>query len=229
MIANMDDRTVLLLKEYELCQSSAKAFEAPIWQIGAVLGFGSLGSIALITSNSMSLKIELIVAIGVVVSILSILWWKMATRWWSIQNTEFLRIKHIEKDIGTFLHNQYIRRRDEKKQFPNDPELWPPIEGVSEERLREIDNVRHHAIYGTRHYSGWIVIINILAWFFVVSYRSAFLKAIFEGTPIIPDNTLPIFAFAGALGLFYVSDELHRIIDTRNVKNRRKKTLRRRP
>ena len=202
----------LLLREYEICNSSARSIEAPIWQIGAVLGFGSIGAIALLASNNNRIAIEAVAAIGALFSILSYIWYKMASRLWSIQHTEYLRMLHIELKLGSIMRQQYIRRRDRVKEHNHNSKKWPSLKNIPKGQLAEIDSVNGFAIYGTRYYSGMIVIITWISWAIYVVFKSKFLQAFSIKIHIDLDRFIPSAIYILLLALLLLSDIIARQI-----------------
>jgi len=102
-----------LLKEYEMCQSAAQSLEATIWQTGAVLGLSSIGTFILVASHPPREQPPWLVAagIGALVSLSSVIWWRVARRWWSIQHTKYARMRHIEETL-LLAQTRYIEYLD---------------------------------------------------------------------------------------------------------------------
>ena len=96
-----DRRDKILLKEYELCQVSVQHLDSMIWKTSAGMGFGSLGTLALLGG----LKIEdwrMALPIGLLVVSATWIWWLMATRWWDVTAFKRLRMRHIEEDLKMY-------------------------------------------------------------------------------------------------------------------------------
>ena len=120
-----------LLKEYEFCQNTAQRMEATIWQTNAAMGIGFIGTLLLIGIRSINQQPPWPVAamIGVFSTALSIIWWFMAKRWWSIQHAMFLRMRHIEEDLG--LHSaRYVNYLD----FP----CTIPSSGLTKKQIKDL-------------------------------------------------------------------------------------------
>jgi hypothetical protein len=102
-----------LLKEYELCQSDAQGLESIIWQTGTAIGIGSIGTLIIIANHPISEQPPWQVAaiIGILILLMSIIWLGMARRWWSIQHAFFMRMRHIEKELGLY-QARYIQYLD---------------------------------------------------------------------------------------------------------------------
>jgi len=105
------DRNTILLKEYEVCQSSAQALEATIWQSAGLIGLASIGTLALLATSSPSFIPALVV--GILSSAASFMWWLMARRWWSIQHAKFRRMRHIETALQQPGQMHYISFLDD--------------------------------------------------------------------------------------------------------------------
>ncbi len=112
----------MITKEYLSCQETTQKIETTIWSTSTAIGIGSLAPlIALMLTE----KIESIPAliIGLLVTFISSIWYSMATRWWDIQHTTFLRMKHLEEILGLY-QVRYIYYRDGKIDLePNETTL----------------------------------------------------------------------------------------------------------
>lgn len=102
-----------LLKEYELCQSDAQGLESTIWQTGTAIGIGSIGTLIIIANHPVAEQPPWQVAaiIGFLILLMSIIWLGMARRWWSIQHAFFIRMRHIETELGLY-QARYIQYLD---------------------------------------------------------------------------------------------------------------------
>jgi hypothetical protein len=164
-------RDKLLLKEYELCQNAAQSLESTIWQTSAVIGIGSLGSLALVAKERLNWLPAVI--IGFVAIFASCTWWRMARRWWSIQHTKFYRMRHIERDID-FYQVRYLDYLDaleplkepksdetESKKAELKKKLLPSIPDIQEDLDRLSDK---HQSTGTQSILKCFRCINLIAW-----------------------------------------------------------------
>jgi hypothetical protein len=181
-----------LLKEYELCQDSSQTLESVIWQTGAVIGIGSIGSLALVAKDQPSWQVAAI--IGLLVVLTARLWWFMAKRWWSIQHAKFLRMCHIEETLGLY-QTRYVyyldgltraekkgnsRRQDKedirarrklKERFlPTDP--W-----VKDHLSEDMKDARANYQYkGVQDYLKCLPWLNLAAWSLYVIYLTGLWK-----------------------------------------------------
>lgn len=105
----------LLLKEYELCQKAAQSLETIIWQTSATIGIGSIGAFILMANHTEDKPLPWIATcvIGLLVSSASWVWFLMARRWWSIQQANFLRMRHIEERLPIFHRARYVNYLDD--------------------------------------------------------------------------------------------------------------------
>ena len=105
----------LLLKEYELCQSSAQRLELTIWQTFAAIGVVSIATLVAVAKAPPDTVVA--VVIGFLVIATTWIWWCMARRWWSIQHATFLRMRHIEECIGSLYQMRYVKYLDELRKL----------------------------------------------------------------------------------------------------------------
>jgi hypothetical protein len=99
-------RTVLLIKEHELCQESSRSLEATIWQSASVIGVGSIGSLALLATKRISPVLSTVIAAVAVTAVWT--WWKVTKRWWSIQHAKYARMADIECELGVPFQQRYL-------------------------------------------------------------------------------------------------------------------------
>ncbi len=90
---------VILLEEYKVCQQALQEKDKSIWQSFGILGAGTLGSFALIARETTPAALGVFI-IGLVSSSASWIWWVIASRWWQLQHTDLLRMRHIEKELA---------------------------------------------------------------------------------------------------------------------------------
>ncbi len=128
-----------LLKEYELCQNSAQSLETPIWQTSAAIGIGSIGSLILVATAERPLPLIPTIIIGAFVCLGSYMWLFIAKRWWSIQHTNYLRMRHIEEDLKVICQTRYIEYRDilSAPEWKLRPKLLFSVKWKSQEDLEQ--------------------------------------------------------------------------------------------
>lgn len=104
-----------LFKEYELCQNSTQNIESKIWKTSGIIGIATLATTSYLAKTEIKTSegAVLICAIGAIIILVLWIWWGMAKRWWDIQHIIFMRMRHIEEDLGIFQY-RYISFIDGK-------------------------------------------------------------------------------------------------------------------
>ena len=107
-----------LLKEYELCQTHAQSLESTIWQTGTAMSIGGIGPLIVMANHPMSEQPPCLVAaaVGIGVFLMSSVWVRLARRWWSIQQACFMRMRHIETELGLF-QTRYVHYLDDPPRY----------------------------------------------------------------------------------------------------------------
>lgn len=155
-----------LLKEYEFCQNKAQSMEVTIWQTSAVIGIGLSGTFIYSGTRTIDNQLpwQIALIIGFFISLLTILWWFTSRRWWSIQHAMFLRMRHIEDELG-LKSNNYIKFLDHPENIPS--------ETLPEYQVAEIKNCAQkkpclgHQKYGVQQvlrFFPWLVCLSWLAY-----------------------------------------------------------------
>ncbi|MGA9191812.1 MAG: hypothetical protein WBZ24_08775 [Anaerolineales bacterium] len=103
--------TEILLKEYEVCQSSIESLAANVWQTSAVIGLASVGTLALVATTNPPLLVSLLVGLFSMLGVL--VWWKLAYRLWSVRDAKIVRMRHIEEDLDVAGQGHYVAFMDE--------------------------------------------------------------------------------------------------------------------
>jgi hypothetical protein len=92
-----------LLEEYKICHEAASDMSDHIWRTATVFTVGSITGILLLARES-PISPDPDPWLTLIVSVLAIgilsTWWRLARRWWSVQHTMFLRMRHIEYQLG---------------------------------------------------------------------------------------------------------------------------------
>jgi hypothetical protein len=107
----------MLFKEYEICTKEASRLESNVWHTALLFSIGSgAGLIYFIKESIISkgdyIKLGLSVSLFAFFSmIVSLVWWRMARRWWSIQQLKYERMREIEKALG-FKQCSMVSERD---------------------------------------------------------------------------------------------------------------------
>lgn len=158
------DQSELLLREYEICQDASQKLEATIWQTSAIIGIGSIGSFVVVTNHSLDdqppFLISLLICIVFIVA--SWIWWHMARRWWSIQHAKYLRMRHIEKELGIY-QARYIEYLDDLSKL-QDSNLANELQG-------ELMQFQDYQKDGIQKYLRLLPIFVSLAWIIYLCVR----------------------------------------------------------
>lgn len=179
-----EERKSHLLKEYELCQDAAQSLESTIWQTGAAIGLGSIGTIVLAANVGIDWFVGLIVGSAIIAS--TVVWWYMARRWWSIQQTKYCRMLDIEHAIGLY-QTRYLKYLDElldpqqtetvdrlrETLLPPGCASHPEKDCASREKLGTSSKsglAKRHQRRGTQAILIWLLPINIVLWSLYVFY-----------------------------------------------------------
>jgi hypothetical protein len=101
---NTVDRLIPLIEEYKLCDEKAARLEGYIWQTAALFGIGSIVSLVA-TAKEFSETPENTAVPTIIAAIFGILaslvWWRFARRWWSIQHLMFERMREVDGETGS--------------------------------------------------------------------------------------------------------------------------------
>lgn len=155
-----------LLKEYEFCQDSAQSMESTIWQTGAAM---SLGLIGLLLINILRGATDqppwyLACLVGPFLAAIASVWWLVARRWWSVQHAMFMRMRHIERQLG--LHSVWY------VQYLDDPGTIP-ASGLNEAEMEDLRKrsashdrlgIKRHQHWGVQASLWLLPVVLISAW-----------------------------------------------------------------
>ena len=159
-----------LWREYESCQRAAQNVESAIWQTGAVMALGSVGAFVVMANHPLNAQPPLFVAaiVGSLIIVVSIIWWLMARRWWSVQHAMFWRMRHIANklEIHGLLYLDYL---DDPERYLHDPNCLPDGLSITEQadlnkRTKGCPFCRPHQCCGVQKCLKLFLIINILLW-----------------------------------------------------------------
>lgn len=101
------------LKEYELAHAHAGRLDGLVWRTFSAIGIASVAPLIAFAFRELSgaLSFSGVSLVGLILVGASLVWWKMAKRWWHIQETDRFRMRDIEEDLGIFL-TRYVEFRD---------------------------------------------------------------------------------------------------------------------
>ena len=101
-----------LLEEFKLCVQRVQALDKNIWQTATIFGIGSLVGIITIFRAGEILRghPESIIIISFIGITLNLVWWRLARRWWSLQQALIRRMEFIERqlNLGGNLYIAYL-------------------------------------------------------------------------------------------------------------------------
>lgn len=214
----MNEDFALALEEYRLCHTSASSLETSIWQTFAAVGVVSVSAFSY-TLFAPDTSWQQVVSIGTVVSVLSLIWLLMADRWWSLQQTHFLRMYHIEQKLTTPRHQvltqTYIRRRNAVRM--GNRSAYSSIKTqIGESQAKEIDDVSRYRNHGARMAGRLLVAVFYVAWLSlsigrwisaVVSSPSPFWYTVKENS-IAAHVLMSVYAIAGVIALIVAYSRL---------------------
>lgn len=161
----------ILLKEYEFSQSTAENMESTIWQSSAIIGLGLIGSFLLIATRGEESQPPWYVAclIGPTVFVLSVIWWLVARRWWSVQHAMFMRMRHIERRLGMHSLN-YVRYLDNPKLMPRTGLNQAEKKEINERREKDIfPFIKDHQKRGVQEFI-WVFPLLLLGVWFLYAF-----------------------------------------------------------
>jgi hypothetical protein len=156
----------VLLKEYEFSQKTAENMENTIWQSSAVIGVGLFGSFLLIALRGTDSQPPWYIAcvVGPIVFVLSLIWWLVARRWWSVQHAMFLRMRHIERRLGMHSLN-YIGYLDHAELVPKEGLSATERTEIKERRERNLFlGVKDHQRKGVQEFIWVFPLLLLFAW-----------------------------------------------------------------
>jgi hypothetical protein len=165
-----------LVQEYKICQEEASRLESNIWQTAALLGVGSVVGIVTLAGESIRAEARLsataVVAIFVVVA--SLVWWRFARRWWSIQDLKFERMRDIEKQIGfrqTILVDERNKEAIARVRFKQ--ENGSRLEKLWYKFWYEVrESPQNYEYRGIQPVARLLVTTSIVLWIFVAVYEA---------------------------------------------------------
>jgi hypothetical protein len=155
-----------LLKEYEYCQKTAQSMERTIWQTGAAMSLGLVGSFLLIALRAPEDQPAWYFAclVGPFMALVALLWWFAARRWWSVQHAMFIRMRHVERRLG--LHSLWY------VQYIDHPDLIPES-GLNKDEIADLKKrsssrdrlgIRRHQHWGVQATLWVLPILLFAAW-----------------------------------------------------------------
>jgi len=166
----------MLLEEYKICMAEAARLESLSWKVSTQLGiFSGAGLLLKIVSTYLiSENFHITIAIAVLMTTLSLVWWRLSRRWWSIQHTKYKRMNEIELKIGfrqnslvrvtgesTMAHIKYVQHKYQRMEdylFYRIPKRIQPI------KPEDSENLYIHEHRGNQPVLRFFIYVNIVVW-----------------------------------------------------------------
>ena len=174
-----------LFKEYQICHEHASRLESYIWQTATLLGVGSIvGLVSLAGKNTYTDADLGTTVIAAVFAInVSLVWWRFAKRWWSIQHVKFDRMDEIDERIG-FQQSILVRERNREamshirylqENGPRLRQMWYRLQYFIPDEIQaaEPERIRNYEHRGNQPAGKLLVVTNIALWFFWTVYAAS--------------------------------------------------------
>ena len=175
IIGQTNGNSEMLFKEYEICTKEASRLESNIWQTATLFSIGSGIGLTyflkefLITKGNYS-KLELVVPLFAFFSIIvSLVWWRMAKRWWSIQHLKYERMREIEKILG-FRQISIVNERDnETMQHIKSYRFlywfrYQIPKNITAKKCDDIVKIKNHEHRGIQPAISFLILANAILW-----------------------------------------------------------------
>jgi len=183
----------VLLKEYEVCESSVESFAVSVWQTSTVIGIAGIAPLALVAANNAPLGASCIAGLSSILGIL--VWWRIAIRLWSVRDVKLKRMFHIEEDLGIGRQGHYVRFMDDlhdkhpsrKVSTEDAPEIKALSEKslIPEERAKKMAAEIEYERKGPKDATRIFIIATIILWLLYVVYRVGVLSWSFASVKLI--------------------------------------------
>jgi hypothetical protein len=191
---DQDDK---LIEEYKTTSESVRHLERTIWGSTGLVGFGNIGSL-LIAATDPSKSAFL----GILLIIFTWVWWGIAKRWWDIQHTFLLRIRHIETLLNLY-SNRYVGYRDEILSPKVKSELETKLGSSNPEFLLDLKNKAHRfEKRGVQKWLKWVPWAITMIWIAWILYGLEIFKRQVDMEKAISLNLVSlIVGIIGLLGI----------------------------
>ncbi|MBW2334438.1 MAG: hypothetical protein JRF06_04970, partial [Deltaproteobacteria bacterium] len=137
----------------ELCLAASQSLESTVWTTSSILAAVAIGAFAFSIGHQPPLEMTILSGVGTFVFIVQFIWYRMARRWWTIQHTHYLRMRHIEEELGILYIQRYHTFRDEVYDRGRGLSFSGPKTTVPEARKDEISSIGHYQSFGTCNFS----------------------------------------------------------------------------
>lgn len=202
-----------LVKEYQICHEQAGRLESYIWQTAILFSVGSAIGLVSLASKEPNWVITVVAAIFAIN--VSLVWWRFARRWWSIQHLKFERMDEIDRRIG-FRQSLLVKERDEEAQRhrrymqEHGHVLQRVLNRLNYRSLGETksveskrDGIKNYEYRGNQPVGKLLVCTNIVLWFAFTLYTvSKDLILNFVQSNLLPVVQINLLQLTLVLGLF---------------------------
>lgn len=185
-----------LIDEYKIACTQVERLENTIWNSASIVGIGNIASFLISVNIDTNHNFITFLEIGFLSTALTWVWWNIIKRWWDIQHTIILRMRHIEKRTKLRI-DTYIGIRDDTV----DPWLFD----ITKKELGESDFAEllmHDPKFkkrGVRKATRFIPYTVTFTWvsflFFIIAQKGGI------SMNDVKDLILQIFTYVGFIGI----------------------------
>jgi len=181
----MEISSVSPLEEYKLCDEKAARLEGYIWQTASLFGVGSAVALQSVAGMSPADDAATIAITSILGITFSLVWWRFARRWWSIQYLMFQRMETLDELHGSRMaqivrdvdsaaqrHRLYLRKQGTR--FERLVNRFLDLSNV--DRLERVDGTEQHEYRGMREASRLLVCTLVGLW--ILLYLQAVVKGL---------------------------------------------------
>jgi len=152
------------LREYEIAFQSAKLKDDLVWKTYSAIGAISVAPLVLLGIFAPDISWELTTYVASFVVFLSLIWWNMSQRWWDIQQVNYLRMRHIEEDIGMYL-TRYVESIQGSVPLKKNNHL-------NKDRIASVRFSWRFSLHGVQKPLYWFIPGTTLIWLAVVVLKA---------------------------------------------------------
>jgi hypothetical protein len=181
------ERVDRLVDVYRIYNDQVSRLESYIWQTATLLGIGSAVGLVLLADKYEKTPTYLgKVTIAAVFAInASLVWWRFARRWWSIQHLKFERMDEIERRIDRQMQFQQSVLVSERDVEAMRHQRHRREQGSCHERIRSLcfsiprevqaarsDRVGNYEYRGNQPAGRLLLVTNVLLWSLFILYTA---------------------------------------------------------
>lgn len=166
-----------LLELYKIFDEQVSRLESYIWQTATLLGIGSAVGLFSLANGTAGVKPNEVTIAAIFAINASLIWWRFAKRWWSIQHLKFERMDEIEKrldkqmklgqgltvrerDVEAMQQVKHLREKGSFRQRMASLQFSIPRE-IKAKESQKTGNYEHR---GNQSVGKLLVITNIALW-----------------------------------------------------------------